>query len=225
MRLVSNVGDNEPIISRYCHSDDLCNSNQTEKTVVIKSVRHHRIQNERDVLKRFQTRTNTLRPLIDEIEDPIDPPAIVLQHLDDDLLKAAAKHRLTRPEIKRVAKTILEALKVLHEDGYVHTGMGVIQVLVGYCVLREIPDIKPDNVLVNYGEGDTRFTSIQVADCGNTVPADSIHAKKSHMIGAPIWRSPEAHLEIGWGTPTDIWSFGAVVSAFSSLHPIISLTS
>lgn len=73
-------------------------------------------------------------------------------------------------------------------------------------------DVKPDNVLVNYGVGDIRFTDVQLADMGSTVPANSAYAKDGDMIGAPIWRSPEAHLQIGWDTPTDIWSFGALVS-------------
>jgi serine/threonine protein kinase len=78
-------------------------------------------------------------------------------------------------------------------------------------------DIKPDNVLVNYGRGDTRFASIELADCGNTVRVDSAFANDRDIIGAPIWRSPEAQLQIGWGTPTDIWSLGAMASAFSTL--------
>lgn len=56
-----------------------------------------------------------------------------------------------------------------------------------------------------------RFTDVQLADCGSTVSADSAYAKDSDIIGAPIWRSPEAQLRIGWGIPTDIWSFGALV--------------
>ena len=99
---------------------------------MIKSVRHFRLENERDILKRFQSRTSSLRPLIDEIEDPTDPPALVLKHLDDDLLNASAAQRLTTLEIKHVAKKILEALKVLHEDGYVHTGMILAQPLAGH---------------------------------------------------------------------------------------------
>lgn len=86
-----------------------------------------RLENERDVLKRFQTRTSSLRPLIDEIEDPADPPALVLKHLDDNLLNASATQRLTGLEVKYVARSVLEAPKVLHEDGYVHTGMMLAQ--------------------------------------------------------------------------------------------------
>lgn len=100
-------------------------SNQQESPVVVKSVEGHwRLHNERDILRRFQARAPTLRPLLDEIEDPVKPPAIVLRHLDDDLIRAERKQRLTRQEIKYVARNVLEALEVLHEDGYVHTGMG-----------------------------------------------------------------------------------------------------
>lgn len=99
---------------------------------MIKSVRHFRLENERNILKRFQSRTSSLRPLIDEIEDPSDPPALVLKHLDDDLLNASAAQRLTRLEIKHVAKITLEALNVMHEDGFVHTGMIFAQSLAGH---------------------------------------------------------------------------------------------
>ena len=94
---------------------------------MIKSVRHFRLRNERDVLKRFQGRTSSLRPLVDEIEEPSELPALVLKYLDDDLLSASATRRLTRLEIKHVARKVLEALEVLHEDGYVHTGMVLSQ--------------------------------------------------------------------------------------------------
>jgi hypothetical protein len=62
--------------------------------------------------------------LIDEIEDPPDPPALVLKHLDDDC-DSATQRPTIKFEIKHVAKKVLEALNVLHGDGYVHTGMMV----------------------------------------------------------------------------------------------------
>ena len=77
-------------------------------------------------------------------------------------------------------------------------------------------DIKPDNVLVNYkpryGENDSRFSDIQLADLGGTYPADSHWARSGTPVGAPMWRSPEMIMETPWNTATDIWSFGAVVS-------------
>lgn len=103
-------------------SHSLFSRTGTDRRVIVKSVHHFRLQNERDVLNRFQSRTPFIRPLIDEIVDPADPPAIVLKYLDDHLLNASVSKRLTNQEIKYVARRILEALKVLHEDKFVHTG-------------------------------------------------------------------------------------------------------
>ncbi|KAF7953383.1 uncharacterized protein EAE97_000782 [Botrytis byssoidea] len=142
----------------------------TKQNVIVKSIRGHwRLQNEADVLKRFQSRAPSLRPLIDEIVDPIDPPTIVLKHLDDDLMTETYKKRLTKPELKFVARRVLEALQVLHEDGYVHT------------------DVKPDDILINHGNGNERFSEAQLADLGEV------------LLGMP------------WGTSSDIWSFGCSI--------------
>lgn len=89
---------------------------------MVKAVNHFRLQNERDILRQFQYKTPFIRPLLDEIEEPSSPPAIVLKHLGDDLLHASSTQRLSRPEVKYVAKKVLEALSVLHEEGFVHTG-------------------------------------------------------------------------------------------------------
>ncbi|EGC45357.1 serine/threonine protein kinase [Histoplasma capsulatum var. duboisii H88] len=170
---------------------------QTEQSVVIKGVHGHpRVENEQDILKRFQDRTPFLRRLTDEIEDPSDPTIIVLKHLDDHLLNASIEKTLNRKELKYISKRILEALKVLHEDGYVHT------------------DVKLDNVFVNYNRHDTnglRFSDVQLGDLGGTYPADSNWARKGTPVGAPMWSSPEVIMETPWNTATDIWSFGAVL--------------
>lgn len=86
-------------------------------------MRHRRLENERDVLKRFQGRAPGLRELVDEIEGAEEAPAIVLKHPDDDALNVSSARRFTRAEVKYVAKTVLEALEVLHGEGFVHTGM------------------------------------------------------------------------------------------------------
>lgn len=90
---------------------------------MIKSVKgHQRVKNERDVLKRLQHRTPFLRPLVDEIEEPSTPTTIALRYLESDLLTESIKTTLNRKELKHVCRSVLEALKVLHEDNLVHTG-------------------------------------------------------------------------------------------------------
>lgn len=96
-------------------------SNEHHETVIAKSVRHFRLQNERDILLRFQDRTPCIRPLIEELGDSTVPPTLILKHLDNDALRASNKQRLTRLELKYVAKRVLEALSVLHDEGFVHT--------------------------------------------------------------------------------------------------------
>jgi serine/threonine protein kinase len=113
-------------ISSESQSFTICltnNRNWAYESVIIKSVADHPpVDNEQDVLKRFQNRTSYVRPLIDEIIEPSNPTAMVLKRLDGHLLSASSKPRLKRKEIKHVSKCILETLKVLHENNYIHTG-------------------------------------------------------------------------------------------------------
>ncbi|KAJ9155684.1 Serine/threonine protein kinase [Pleurostoma richardsiae] len=161
---------------------------------IIKSIRGHwRLKNEATILKKYQTRTRFLRPLEDEIDDPADPSSIVLKYLDSDLRAESKRRRLTRLEIKQVAKSVLEALCTLHKDGMVHT------------------DVKLDNIFVVVSRSDERFTTIQLGDCGGVVSQDSKFAREGHLIGASFTRSPEAQLGMPWGPPSDIWSFGNAV--------------
>ncbi|KAL3484236.1 kinase-like domain-containing protein [Aspergillus germanicus] len=154
-------------------------ANENQEKVIAKSVRHFRLQNERDILVRFQHRTPFICPLVEEIDESEEsktPPTLILS-----------------VSVKYVARGVLEALCVLHEDGFVHT------------------DIKPSNVLLNYSQSDRRFSGVQLADFGSTVHVDSIHAQRGDAIGTPIFRSPEAQMEMKWSTATDIWSFGTML--------------
>lgn len=80
-----------------------------------------------------------------------------------------------------------------------------------FCASHAHPrlDIKPDNILVNHGEDGKRFKDIKLADLGDSTHKDDV--VEEHIIGATIFRSPEAMLNQIWGPPTDIWSLGATV--------------
>jgi hypothetical protein len=71
--------------------------------------------------------------------------------------------------------------------------------------------VKLDNIFVNLGQGDQRFSEIQLGDFGGVVSQDSNFAKDGHIIGAAFTRSPEAMFQLSWGRPTDVWSFGNAV--------------
>ncbi|KAL2865589.1 putative serine/threonine protein kinase [Aspergillus lucknowensis] len=48
--------------------------------------------------------TPHIRPLLDEVQDPAEPPIIMLKHLDDYLLNSSIKKRLHQKELKYVAR-------------------------------------------------------------------------------------------------------------------------
>ena len=97
-------------------------SSTNNATVIVKIAPKLRLDKERETLQRFYRRPH-VRQLIDVIEQP---PAIVCEYFEDDLLRASNFQKLERVDLKFVARSILKALKVLHEDGSVHTGTFIL---------------------------------------------------------------------------------------------------
>jgi serine/threonine protein kinase len=115
------------------------------------------------------------------------PAELVLEHLDDNLLAASNSKKLEKSEIKFIAKRILEALQAFHEDGYVHTG-----IIVAYLFLElssrlantnQILDIKPDNILLNYGNGPSRFRRLRSLAEGSRHPAQAFSTRLADSNG------------------------------------------
>ena len=86
--------------------------------MVIKRAPPHLLSNEREILGIVQNHT-CIRQMIDNIESP---SSLVLEYLDDNLLDVCSRKRLEGSDLKVVARIVLEALAVLHENGFVHTG-------------------------------------------------------------------------------------------------------
>ncbi len=86
--------------------------------MVIKRALPHLLSIEREILEIVQNHT-CIRQMIDNIENP---SSLVLEYLDDNLLDVCSRKRLQGPDVKVIARTVLEALAVLHENGFVHTG-------------------------------------------------------------------------------------------------------
>ena len=86
--------------------------------MVIKRAPSHLLSIEREVLGIVQNHT-CIRQMIDNIESP---SSLVLEYLDDNLLDVCSRKRLEGSDVKVVARIVLEALAVLHENGFVHTG-------------------------------------------------------------------------------------------------------
>jgi len=152
----------------------------------------------------------------------------VLKYHDTNLRDESIRKRLSRFEIKVVARTVLEALRDLHSKNMIHTCM--------FCSLQHRSemdrmgaltlfaiDVAPEHVFVSLapkGEGQgTRFSlkhldsPIQLGGCGGVVPEGSKHSSLAQLIGSSLTRSPEAQLILPWTRATDIWSFGNLVSS------------
>jgi serine/threonine protein kinase len=77
---------------------------------------------------------------------------------------------------------------------------------------RCITDIKPNNILANNGTGTARFGTIELGDCGDSVPWEIATNNGHHIMSAPIYRAPEVMFNARWTAAVDIWSLGATVS-------------
>lgn len=86
--------------------------------MIVKRAPKHRLNNEREVLEILHDHP-CVRPIIDITEDP---PSLVLKFLDKNLLKLSGQKRIEGPDLKLVARNLLQALAALHENGFVHTG-------------------------------------------------------------------------------------------------------
>ena len=84
----------------------------------MKAAPEYALRSELEVLQRFQARA-PLRRLIDEVSDP---PFLILEYLDSNLLVESGKKALASTDLKRVARTVLLALAAMHAEGMVHTG-------------------------------------------------------------------------------------------------------
>ncbi len=116
-----------PLCERYPPLPDscpflTCDSSTEIETVIVKTAPSYRLNNEWEVLERFQGQP-CIRQLTDEIHDL---PSLLLKYFDDNLLNVSNSKRLERSDIKFVAKNILETLNAFHEVGYVHTGTTLI---------------------------------------------------------------------------------------------------
>lgn len=68
-----------------------------------------------------------------------DPPFLVLEHLDDDALRLSGEGKLSRSDIKSIARNTLRALSSLHAKGIAHTGKFDLSIRLMYHNLNLCP--------------------------------------------------------------------------------------
>ncbi|KAH6718576.1 kinase-like domain-containing protein [Leptodontidium sp. MPI-SDFR-AT-0119] len=155
------------------------------------------LDTEMTILKGPLKDTEGIRQLVDQIvlgEVNEQTRAGVFEYLDFDLHKyyLTQKHQFSRLQIKSIARQILKALSNTHKQDIVHT------------------DLKPDNIVFSHASSTTSEILVKIIDFG---VASQRNEDRCRMITNPYWRSPESWVGIPWGTPADIWSFGAIIGS------------
>ena len=105
--------------------------------------------------------------------------------------------------VRDFARQLLDALEFLHSFQLIHT------------------DLKPENILLVSNQETTyrtrggskyivpKSTKIKVIDFGG---ATYDNEKKSSIVNTRQYRAPEVILDLGWSTPSDLWSAGCIIA-------------
>jgi len=93
---------------------------------VLKTAPQSRLRREKEILQQFKGCAQ-IRQLLDHGENP---PFLVLEHLEDDALRASGGAKLSRPDIKLIAYSTLCALRSLHAEGVAYTGRVLLTYLL-----------------------------------------------------------------------------------------------
>ncbi|OAX78472.1 serine/threonine protein kinase [Emergomyces africanus] len=128
-----------------------------------------------------------------------DQRIFVYKYMDDDFLSLVRNH-ISIQARKQILKASLQGIAELHSHDIVH--LGEVSTLQSHSVrLILAPDIKPDNIMINYrGTGkETIVEQVQIIDLENAA-----YLPKGRCIKGM------ATLKASLASPSDIFSFAAV---------------
>lgn len=184
---------NEPIqFSEYLHAPSNCSSG--DKKYVLKTVAPHDFNY-------FEKMFDDLRssPYIRVSADSCPEESLfVYNYLPHHFLGFVQKG-VSLPITKRILRDALRSIQALHEKGIVHT------------------DIKPNNILIKSTQldqdTDVVIKKVKIADNEDAAYVPEGCILSGRQFGNWMWRSPEAHASANLHTPSDMFSFGLVVSS------------
>jgi len=117
---------------------------------------------------------------------------------------------------KEILKVTLQGIADMHGRDIVHLGEPSDAALhtVNANDWSSL-DVKPDNILVNYRhvDQDVVVEQVQISDLENAAYLPRPRCIKGMLAGNDDWRSPEGHFKGELNKPSDLYSFGLVVSA------------
>ena len=195
----------------------MVNSAKDERKYVLKNIFHTEFEYQLNMQTPLRDCPN-LRVVIDTVPEHL---LFVYNYCTDHLLKLAEKENLSDATKKRILRDALVGLADLHEHNILHGGKqsrSHCRNLTGADSFL-LQDIKPDNIFVDYDEkpdGAIEVKRVQVGDLemGSMIPP-GLNVRGARL-GNPMWRSPEAHAAARINLPSDIFSFGLVVSVHLS---------
>lgn len=138
----------------------------------------------------------------------------IFPYLNENLLQLVQKD-LPLPFLKSVLKRALQGLAMLHERDIVHNG-NILRFVSHVDVAHFALDVKPDNILiqVEQTEAGPEIGEVSLADLEDSAHVPPGRVLKGAQLGNWMWRSPESHAMGPIEKPSDMFSFGIVVSSF-----------
>ncbi|KAI5729329.1 hypothetical protein M8J76_001435 [Diaphorina citri] len=123
---------------------------------------------------------------------------LIFEHVDQDLgsyMEKCPPPGLSASKVKELTRQMLKGVDFLHSHRIIHR------------------DLKPQNLLI------TRAGGLKIADFGLAKTFDYDMMLTSVVV--TLWyRAPEILLNLGYGTPVDIWSIGCVMAEMWRLVPL-----
>ncbi|KAG6901497.1 hypothetical protein C0995_011175 [Termitomyces sp. Mi166 len=153
--------------------------------------REHMVRNEISVLKRISSGNRNIVTLHDYFETTHNLYLVFDLCTGGELFdRICAKGNYYEADAADLVRTILRAVKYIHDSGIVHR------------------DLKPENLLFRTPEEDA---DIMIADFGlSRVMEEEKLNMLTEVCGTPGYMAPEIFKKTGHGKPVDVWAMGVV---------------
>lgn len=154
--------------------------------------REHMVRNEIAVLKRISSGHPNIVTLHDYFETAHNLYLCFDLCTGGELFDSiCARGQYTEADAAELVRTILGAVKYIHDCGIVHR------------------DLKPENLL--FRSKPERTSEIMIADFGlSRVMPDSKFSMLTEVCGTPGYMAPEIFKKTGHGKPVDVWAMGVI---------------
>lgn len=140
----------------------------------------------------------------------------IFPYLDENLLQLGQTN-LPFTAVKSILKRALLGLAMLHERDIVHNGK-MLRFVSHVKAADLASDVKPDNILIQMeqDEAEAEIRQVRLADLEDSAHVPPGKVLRGAQLGNWMWRSPESHAMGPIEKPSDMFSFGIVVSSFSA---------